>query len=178
MEKQHKKIKLPGMRVIKTVISVYICFLLSFVRKGLPFYSVIAAILCMQSDHANSFEVGKSRIVGTLIGGVYGFLSIILINFLEIELFNWIHYLLLSLFLIPIIYTNVFLKWASSTYISCVVFLSITVSHGGDIAPMYFALHRVIDTLVGIGVSLIVNLAIQKKYLQIILDFFKKKQEI
>ncbi|WP_353092517.1 aromatic acid exporter family protein [Tissierella praeacuta] len=157
MVKNHKNIKLPGMRVIKTVIAVYICFLINFMRKGIPFYSAIAAILCMQNDHINGFKTGKNRLIGTLIGGTYGFLAIVLINFLNVELFNYIHYLILSLFLIPIIYTNVFLKSSSSAYISCVVFFSITISHGGDIAPMYFALNRVIDTLIGIGVSLIIN---------------------
>ncbi len=155
--KKDKKIKFPGMRVVKTVLAVYICFLISFLKKSLPFYSVIAAILCMQNDSKNSWEVGKNRIIGTLIGGIYGFLAIVLIKFLNIELFNYLHYLVLSLFLIPIIYSNVYLKVPNSTYISCVVFMSITVSHGGDIAPMYFALNRVIDTLIGIGVSLIIN---------------------
>lgn len=155
--KKDKKIKFPGMRVVKTVLAVYICFLISFFKKSLPFYSVIAAILCMQNDSKNSWEVGKNRIIGTLIGGIYGFLTIVLIKFLNIELFNYLHYSVLSLFLIPIIYSNVYLKVPNSTYISCVVFMSITVSHGGDIAPMYFALNRVIDTLIGIGVSLIIN---------------------
>lgn len=155
--KKDRRIKFLGMRVIKTVIAVYICFLISFIKKSLPFYSVIAAILCMQNDSKNSWQAGKSRIIGTLIGGVYGFIAIILISFFKIELFNYIHYLVLSLFLIPIIYSNVYLKVPNSTYISCVVFLSITVSHGGDMAPMYFALNRVIDTLIGIGVSLVIN---------------------
>lgn len=161
MEKSNKsKIKLPkilGMRVIKTVIAVYICFLLSFLRRTMPFYSVIAAILCMQPDHKNSWKVGKNRMVGTLIGGLYGFLCIILIDFLNIELYNSLHYLVLSLFLIPIIYSNVYFKSPNSSYISCVVFLSITVNHGGDVAPMYFAINRVLDTLIGIIVSLGVN---------------------
>lgn len=157
-EKENKKVKFIGMRVIKTVIAVYLCFLISFLRNGIPFYSAIAAILCMQNDHSNSFKTGKSRMIGTLIGGAYGFLAIILIDFINIELFNYIHYLILSLFLIPIIYTNVFLKVNSSTYISCVVFFSITVSHGGDITPMYFTLNRIVDTSIGIVVSLIINI--------------------
>jgi uncharacterized membrane protein YgaE (UPF0421/DUF939 family) len=156
---KNKKIAFCGMRVFKTVVAVYLCFLISFIKKSIPFYSTIAAILCMQNDNNNSFQAGKSRMIGSLIGGLYGFIAIILINFLNIELFNYIYYLLLSLFLIPIIYTNVNLNSSSSTYIGCVVFLSITVSHGNDIAPMYFAFNRVIDTLIGIGVSLAINYA-------------------
>lgn len=63
-----KKIMFLGMRVVKTVISVYICFLISFIRKSPPFYSAIAAILCMQNTHADSLKVGKNRIIDTLIG--------------------------------------------------------------------------------------------------------------
>lgn len=157
--REKKKFKFIGMRVIKTVIAVYISFLLSFLRKNsIPFYSAIASILCMQQDSSTSLKFAKDRIIGTFIGGLYGFLAIILVNFTGIEIFNYIHYLILSLFLIPIIYTNVYLKNTSSTYISTVVFLSITVSHGGDITPMYFAFNRIIDTLVGIGISLGINL--------------------
>lgn len=160
LKKENKKVKFIGMRVVKTVIAVYVCFLISFLRNGIPFYSAIAAILCMQNDHNNSLEVGKSRMIGTLIGGVYGFLAIILINYVNIELFGYIHYLVLSLFLIPIIYTNVFFKFISSTYISCVVFFSITVSHGGDLAPLSFTLNRMVDTLIGIVVSIITNIVL------------------
>ena len=159
MKEESKKFKFIGMRVIKTVVAVYICFLLSFLRKNsIPFYSAIASILCMQNDGDTSIKIGKNRMIGTLIGGLYGFLAILLVDFIGIELFHYIHFLILSLFLIPIIYTNVHLKSASSTYISCVVFLSITVSHGGDISPAFFAFNRVIDTLIGIGVSLGINL--------------------
>ncbi|WP_200804865.1 FUSC family protein [Anaerosalibacter sp. Marseille-P3206] len=157
MEKKNKKIKFLGMRVIKTVIAVYLCFLISFIRKTSPFYSAIASILCMQNSHDNSFKVGKNRMIGTIIGGLYGLLVIVGIDYINVELFSPIYYLILSLFLIPIIYTNVYCKTASSTYISCVVFLSITVSHIGDASPTIFALNRIIDTLIGILISLLIN---------------------
>lgn len=158
MEKnRNKKIKFPGMRVVKTVISVYICFLISFIRKTSPFYSAIASILCMQNSHDDSIKVGKSRMIGTIIGALYGLVAIIIIEIFHIKLLNYAYYLILALLMIPIIYTNVYFKVQSSTYISCVVFLSITVSHGKDVAPMLFALNRVIDTFIGIFVSLIIN---------------------
>lgn len=152
-----KKTTFIGMRVVKTVIAVYICFLISFIRKSPPFYSAIAAILCMQNTHANSLKVGKNRMIGTMIGGFYGFIAILLADVINIKLFSYIYYLTLCFFLVPIIYTNVYCKTAKSTYISCVVFLSITVSHGGDISPIFFGLNRIIDTLIGIIVSLLIN---------------------
>lgn len=158
-----KKVKFIGMRVLKTVLAVYICFSLELVKEGVAFYSSIAAILCMQQDSKNSLETAKSRMIGTLLGGVFGFLAITTVDFLNIEIFSNIHYLILSLFLIPVIYSNVHVKSSASSYISCVVFLSITVNHGGDIAPMNFAINRVVDTLIGIIVSLGVNVLVNKK---------------
>jgi len=52
--------------------------------------------------------------IGILIGGMYGFLEIVAINHIDIQVFGYVHYLILSLFLIPIIYTNVLLKVNSS----------------------------------------------------------------
>lgn len=149
--------KLPGMRVIKTVLAVHICFLISFFRDTLPFYSAIAAILSMQNDPNDGWNIGKNRMIGTFIGGFYAVIAILLVNRINIQLFNYIHYLILSLFLIPVIYTNVHVKSQNSVYISCVVFLSITVAHGNDLYPISFALNRVFDTIIGIIVSLVVN---------------------
>ena len=42
-------------------------------------------------------------------------------------------------------------------YITCVVFLSVTVAHGIDVSIYEFALNRILDTLIGIVVSLGVN---------------------
>lgn len=149
--------KFLGMRVVKTVLAVHICFLISFFRDTMPFYSAIAAILSMQNDPNDGLKVGKNRMIGTLIGGFYGVIAILLISKIGIQLFSYIHYLILSLFLIPVIYTNVNLKSHGSVYISCVVFLSITVSHGSDTYPVIFALNRIFDTIIGIIVSLIIN---------------------
>lgn len=164
------------MRVLKTVISVYLCFLIGIARDAVPFYSAIAAILCMQSDYKNSFKVGKSRIIGTLIGGIYGFLAILGFTYINIELFGYIHYLILSLFLIPIIYTNVFFKVPSSAYLSCVVFLIMTVSNVENIEPLVFASNRIIDTLIGIIVSLIINVVISKSTIDFLIGRGRNEQ--
>ncbi len=159
-KRENRRIKFLGMRVVKTIIAVYICFLISLLTKTSPFYSAIAAILCMQNSPEDSYEVGKNRMIGTLIGGLYGFIAVLLVDFLNIEVFTHTHYLILCLFLIPLIYTNVMCESRDSTYISCVVFLSITVSHGGDASPLMFALSRVINTVIGIIVSIVINRAI------------------
>lgn len=160
-----KKIKtiLPGKRVIKTVIAVYICFVIGILRNTSPYHSVIAAILCMQIDTKHSWEVGKNRVIGTLIGGAYGFITLVIVEQLNLEFYNYVYYLILSLILIPIIYSNIYLKVQKSIFMSCVVFMIITVSEGRDASIINFAFNRVLDTIIGIGVSLAVNNLIFKQ---------------
>ncbi len=39
----------------------------------------------------------------------------------------------------------------------CVVFLCITVTHGRDESPLSFVVARILDTTIGIVISLIIN---------------------
>ena len=147
-----------GMRIVKTVVAVFICFLIDVFRTGgIPCYSAIAAILCMQPDVSHSFKIAGDRVVGTLIGGLYGML---LLSFLQQVIpADWLilEYAIIALALIPLIYIMVLIKNRDATYITCVVFLCVTVSHGHEVGAYLFAINRIIDTLIGIFVSLIVN---------------------
>lgn len=68
-----------GMRIVKTALAVFLCFLIDLLRnhQGAPFYSAIAAILCMQPFVSNSVKVAFNRSVGTFIGGLFGMLVLL-----------------------------------------------------------------------------------------------------
>ena len=67
-----------GMRIIKSAVAVFLCFLVYLFRQdGVPFYSVIAAVLCMQPYVSHSVRVALNRCIGTLIGGVFGTLVLL-----------------------------------------------------------------------------------------------------
>ncbi|WP_346916465.1 HAD hydrolase family protein [Clostridium sp.] len=147
-----------GMRIIKSAVAVFICFLIYLIRgTGMPFYSAIAAILCMQQGVESTKKVGLNRTIGTLIGGAFGVVVLLLERRFIPEAMPWLRYLLLSVAIIPLIYTTILLEQKTASYISCVVFLSIAVNHGSDVVPYAFAINRVIDTLIGIFVALGVN---------------------
>ena len=147
------------MRIIKTVIAVFLCFVIDLLLGyQAPFYSVIAAILCMQQDARNSLAVALERTIGTLIGGVWGLLILLLMQLLSVSWQSIVQYAIISLFLIPVIYSTVLLRQTGATYITCVVYLCITVVHAEDVNPLDFAVGRVVATLIGIAVSLLVNL--------------------
>ncbi len=147
-----------GMRMIKSSVAVFLCFVIYLIRRdGIPFYSAIAAVLCMQPYVSNSRKVAGNRVIGTFIGGIAGMLVMLFEkNFIPPEL-QILKYLLISATLIPLIYITILAKKPTASYITCVVFMSITVSHALDADPVLFAFNRILDTLIGIFVSLGVN---------------------
>jgi len=147
-----------GMRIIKSAIVVFICFLIYAVRgDGMPFYSAIAGILCMQQYLSNSLKAARNRTIGTIIGGVFGMVILLVDRAFIPEGMIMLQYFLISLAIIPLIYVTILIEKQAVSYIACVVFLSVTVTHGVDVSPFYFTLNRILDTLIGIFVSLGVN---------------------
>lgn len=149
-----------GKRILKSSLAVFCCFLISFFRQneGIVFYSCIAAVLCIQQDVTNSKKVGFTRIKGTLLGGLVGMLMLYIERSLSMDSL-FIRYLMISIMITPIIYLSVLFKMTSASYISCVVFMSIVISHAADVNPFLFATNRMFDTLIGIFVALIINMA-------------------
>ena len=147
-----------GMRIWKSALAVLLCFFIDLLRgAGTPFYSAIAALLCMQPTRDGSLKTGLNRVKGTVIGAVFGLVILLAERQWLPQGADLLRFLLISLSVIPLLYLTALLRMPTASYITCVVFLSITVSHGEDVAPWLFALNRMVDTLLGIGVSLGVN---------------------
>ncbi len=150
-----------GSRIIKSAVGVMLCYAVYLLRgrSGLPFYSMLAVLWCIQPYTDKSLLMAAQRTVGTLIGAFYGLITILI----EIYVFpiyeNVAGYLVNALMLIPVLFTTVVLKKKNASYFSCVVFLSITVNHITDSNPFLFVMNRVIDTFIGIAIGLVVNLA-------------------
>ncbi|WP_282919552.1 FUSC family protein [Ignavigranum ruoffiae] len=147
-----------GWRTLKTLLAVYLCLQIDHFRPGgIPFYSAIAAIYCMQGSPQSSWQGAKHRELATVVGGLWGMAFI----FVEHQyLKNWsLEYreIALTLMLIPIIQFSIWIKQTKATFLMCVVFLSVTLSHGYDEAPILFAFNRILDTSIGIITALIVN---------------------
>lgn len=70
-----------GMRNIKTSLSVFLCLLLfELINRGNSIFACIAAVICMQNTVVDSMEKGIARVIGTVIGGFLGALSLFIIN--------------------------------------------------------------------------------------------------
>ncbi len=148
-----------GMRMIKTAIAVGICFLISSITGGneKPIFSAIAAIICMQPYVEHSVDVAFNRTIGTVIGAVFGLLAASLSLYIPSE-YEYLQYLVISLTVIPVLYTTVLMKKPGASALAGVVLLSITLS-SGEATPLMNAVNRSVETIVGILVSLGVNMA-------------------
>ena len=151
-----------GARIIKSSAAVSICMVIYYFRtllpigNGIPFYSALAALWCLQPYSNSEKSNAGQRSAGTFIGALYGLLFIIFLRFIGLTQ-PVLVYLFASFMIIPVIYLTVILNQRNASFFSCVVFLSIALTHSFDDNPYIFVFNRVLDTFIGIGVGLAVN---------------------
>jgi len=146
-----------GMRNIKTAISVFLCIIILRVfHNTFPFYACIAAVITMQSTVHDSFTTGKNRMIGTIIGALCG---------LIFALISPNNIFLTSIGIVFVIYFSNLFNRKNSISIACVVFLAI-MTNLTQVTPLFYSINRVIETFIGIFVSVLVNYLIYPpKYL-------------
>lgn len=163
-EKKKKKIPIPGQRIIRSAIAVACCFVIYYIRgqQGIPFYSALAVLQCIQPYTDSTKNMGKKRTTGTLIGAFWGLIMLLILiavsgGKMEDMHVSILQYLLISVFTGVVLYSTVLLDCTNSSYFSCVVFLSITVNHITDENPFLFVLNRVVDTMIGVVLAILIN---------------------
>ncbi|MFT5872584.1 MAG: uncharacterized membrane protein YgaE (UPF0421/DUF939 family) [Clostridium sp.] len=145
------------MRNIKTAISVFLCIIiLRIFHNTFPFYACIAAVITMQSAVHHSFTTGKHRMIGTIIGAILG---------LIFTLISPSNVFLTSIGIVIIIYFLNLFNRINSINIACIVFLAI-MTNLKEGTPLVYSFARVLETFIGILVSVLVNyLIFPPKYL-------------
>lgn len=146
-----------GMRTTKTVLGVFLSGLVATTINQSPLFSMFACILCMQNQTSNSLQSAYSRMVATFIGGSYSLILIFICTTLGLPLKGFTYYTLISLFIFLTINTALYLKRPTACATSCIVFVAITLSEFTDLNPMLTALWRVINTLIGLGIVVILE---------------------
>ena len=151
----------PGQRIVRSIVAVWLCMIVYVIRgmNGEPFYSIIAALQCVQPYSSNMISEGRERIIGTLIGAFWG--SVIL--FAELLPVGGsfrttvIFYLLLGIFSGLVIYSTVLIGIPQYALFSAVVFLGIAMYHVEDVNPYIHVYYRTIETIIGVGVAIVIN---------------------
>lgn len=147
-----------GMRMIKTAIAVFICLLIYLLtgKRGAPVFSTIAAMICMQPFVENSVTVAFNRIIGTLVGAALGLLVLYALRWLP-EQYDAVRSLIIALAVIPAMYITVIFHKTGAAAMAGVVLLSVTLAPNTP-SPLADAFYRSTETIVGILVSLGVNM--------------------
>lgn len=148
-----------GLRMVKSAAAVLLCLLVSLLtnREGMRIYSSIAALQCIQPYNRDMKRMALQRLTGTAVGTAFGAAAILVEVYLLGIRGTAAGYLLIALCIIPVLWTAIWLEKSNAAYFSCVVFLSITVTHITDANPWIFVWHRALETLVGVGVGIAVN---------------------
>ena len=148
-----------GMRIIKSAVAILLCYLVSFLRdnNGIVFYSQLAALWCIQVYVENSRKNASQRLIGTVIGALYGLIYLLIRNWVG-GIDKVFDAFFISAFIVVILYTTVLIRKKQASYFSCVVFLSIVVNHVTDVNPYLFVWNRFLDTVIGIIIGVGVNL--------------------
>lgn len=149
-----------GMRIIKSAIGIFLCFLIDYFRgnSGIVFYSQLAVLWCIRDYVSETKKFALQRTVGTVIGAIYGLILIVGNSFFPNIMGNTLIYgLVVSIAIIFVLYTTVVFGQKQASYFSCVVFLSIVINHVSDTNPYIFVWNRFLDTMIGIIVGVVVN---------------------
>jgi len=154
--------QMPGPRTIKTGIAVAVCLIFYGImgRDGIMM-AVTASILCMQTSVEKSIDSGKSNIIGTLMGGALGTMAVVL----GIPGYSTLTFILCALIgIVLLIHTCYISRLSGSIVLSCLVYMTIITGaiEPGGIDPISLSLNRIVDSLIGIMVTVFVNAAIIK----------------
>ena len=151
----------PGQRIFRSVVSVWLCMVVYLLRgmTGDPFYSIIAALQCIQPYSSNMLMEGRDRIIGTMIGAFWG-AAILFLELLPADTgfkSTVMFFILLGVFSGLVIYSTVLLNIQQYALFATVVFLGIAMYHIGDANPYIHIFYRTFETIIGVGIAIVVN---------------------
>lgn len=153
-----------GMRIFKTGVAVLaVFFFYLFVKRpenGL-LMAMIATIVSLQDTVNKSLRIGVIRLIGTALGGLIGIGLIWCTAFVGAAQHQLIIAVMNSLGVVLSISICVWWGIGEGAVIACVVFTAIFLNAAGD-SPYLYALNRMLDTVIGIVISVIVNLSIRR----------------
>ena len=155
------RLPVPGQRILRSMLAAWACMAVYYLRgmRGLPFFSVIAALQCIQPYTDNMLSMGRKRVIGTLVGAAWGAAVLYLENLAvgSSGVNEMLHFILMGAIAGAVIYSTVLLNIPESSYFSAVVFLSIAMNHVADAELAVYITDRVLDTTIGVIVGILVN---------------------
>lgn len=151
-----------GQRIIKTAIAVFVCFVINILRgygvSNMSVDAAITAVICMQNTMTDVKRSSFNRILGTLIGAVWGLIFLEILWLIVFDVDFIICYAVVAIGVILSIYTTVVLKKSDASSLAAIVFLCVVGAFFSVSRPFMHAFGRLLDVFIGTATALIVNL--------------------
>ncbi len=166
-------IEVPGLRIIKTVITVLIVMIIGTFSNGIlqPYEMAIVAILAIQGDVVKSFKEVKNRISATIVGGIIGTIAMS-IDFISNTQITNIILVPLGIFLI-LYFCSKLINRSEFIAIACYVFLAITLDEepeSGWFYPIYVMANTIVASIVAMAVNLYTPKTRRKSRISVVKD--------
>lgn len=157
------KLKFPkiGLRSIKTVLSATLCAILYILIDRNATFACIGAVFGMDHEEASPWRSGGNRLLGTIMGGFLGMGLFYLQQQIAGKAFQ---ILLLLVGITLLIYLSKLFKCPGAIQGGAVVFYIVMLNTPAEVYVLY-AINRMIDTAVGVTISVGVNVLLSRKLL-------------
>lgn len=146
-----------GMRILKTGFAVFLCCLGGHLIGTSPFFAAIAAVITMKTTYEDSVAIGRSRVLGTMIGGIAGMGLLYVFAFFGLTPANLGYDVVSVLILMGLIKILAEVYQTGTIIITAVVFLSLLYLEFGEMTILAYSSLRVFETLAGVLIALAVN---------------------
>ena len=150
-----------GQRIVKTAIAVLLCLLFYYLRgrwgETMPAEAMITAIICLQPYLEDTKSFALNRLAGTLIGGFWGLVFLLIASLTGIESIPLLTLAVMSAGLLPTLYSTILLRLPDTSCLAAIVYLCVVVSYPDITEPLGSAAERVIGVLVGTAAAILVN---------------------
>lgn len=162
IHQHHFQGHLPGQRIWKTSVAVTLCLLFYMLRgrqgESMPAEAAITAIICMQPDLHDTTKSGFSRLAGTLIGAVWGFLFLLLMAlFPALGKNRFLLYPLIGAGTLITLHSAVLIRRPDASGLAAIVFVCVVIAYPDIENPLDQAFHRILDVMLGAGIAALVN---------------------
>lgn len=157
-----------GLRNFKTAIAATLCAVIYAVIDRNPTFACIGAVFAMNTNLQSSWETGGNRLWGTMIGGFVGMFFFYVYK--QIVIYTngydglW-ETIMLFIGIMVMIYISQIFKVNGAIPSGSVVFY-IVMLNTPENEYITYALNRMLDTGIGVMLSILVNIALPRELFQ------------
>ncbi|MFV0551313.1 MAG: FUSC family protein [Anaerorhabdus sp.] len=168
--KPKKKFPKLGLRSIKTAISTTLCAIIYILIDRNSTFACIGAVFGMETSTETPWKSGSNRFIGTIIGGCLGMVFFYLQQQTTGKLMQ-IVFLLIGITCFIIL--SQFLGYPGAIQGGAVVFYIVMLNTPHD-EYISYAINRMIDTGVGVFISILINVLLSRQNLSRYFTFIKE----